>query len=135
MERLLFVGPFELDNITDLASIIIVILSLYYGVKIVRLSEEMEFVALKGGRAPYYIMAGMGFLALNRLFDFLADPYLSSIFGEDIALTFDDPPAMLAALFIFLGLRNMYAIYRKGSELKRNPKSEEIWKTETSKST
>jgi hypothetical protein len=124
-------GSFELDNFTDLASIIIVIISLYYGVRIVRLSEDMEFVALKGGRAPYYIMAGMGFLALNRLLDFLSEPFLETMFGEEIALTFDDPPAMLAALFIFLGLRNMYAIYRKGSELKKGAKPEEIWKTES----
>lgn len=120
------------DNISDIASIIVVAMSLYYGVKLVRLSREMEFVALKGGRAPYYIMVGMGFLAINRIFDLLAENVLTDLVGSDLATTFDDPPALLAALFIFLGLRNMYELYRKGSISSENSNTEEIWITESS---
>ena len=121
------------DNISDGASIVIVIISMYYGVKLVRLSREMEFVALKGGRAPYYIMVGMGFLALNRIFDLLAENFFAEIVGNELATTLDDPPALLAALFTFLGLRNMYEVYRKGSTLSKGSKVEEIWTTESSK--
>ena len=125
--------PFQIipDNISDAASIIIVAISLYYGVKLVRLSRDMEFVALKGGRAPYYIMAGMGFLAINRIFDLLAENVLTDLVGSEFAPTLDDPPALLAALFIFLGLRNMYEVYRKGSSLSKDSETEEIWTTES----
>jgi len=116
------------DNISDVASIIVAIVSLHYGMKLVRLSKEIEFVTLKGGRAPYYIMAGLGFLALNRIADLLAENILTDLVGSEFATVFDDPPALLAAVFIFLGLRNMYEIYRKsGTPKTRDPSSEEIW--------
>jgi len=93
----------------------------------------MEFVALKGGRSPYYIMTGLGFLALNRISDLLAESVLTDLVGSEFATVFDDPPALFAAIFIFLGLRDMYVIYRKGGTLKtKDPSSEEIWAVEKS---
>ena len=122
---------FRLENITDLASLVVVFVSIYYGIKIVRLSKEIEFVALKGGRAPYYIMVGMGFLAINRIADLLAENILTDLVGSEFATVFDDPPALLAAIFIFLGLRNMYEIYRKSDMPKtRDSRSQEIWAVE-----
>jgi len=115
-----------IENIADLASLLLVSITIYLGFKIVRLSREMELVALKGGRAPYYIITGVFFLGLNRLLDFLAEP-LSPILGEEISLALDDAPGALAALFIFFGLRNMYLLYRKSSNKGAKVTAEELW--------
>ena len=115
-----------IENITDFASLVLVSITIYLGFRIVRLSREIELVALKGGRAPYYIITGVFFLGLNRLLDFLAEP-LSPILGEEISLTLDDPPGALAALFIFFGLRNMYLLYRKSSKKAGEFTAEELW--------
>lgn len=115
-----------IENITDFASLVLVSITIYLGFRIVRLSREIELVALKGGRAPYYIITGVFFLGLNRLLDFLAEP-LSPIVGEEISLTLDDAPGALAALFIFFGLRNMYLLYRKSSKKAEEFTAEELW--------
>ena len=121
------------DDITNSISVVVVLISIFYGYKIVQLSRQYEFVALKGGRAPYYIIIGLVFLLLDRIFDLLTN-YLSTIFGMQLTVTFNDPPAMLSGVFILLGLREMYVIYRKGSK-RRNietPRGEDIWRTEDS---
>lgn len=118
------------DDFTNSISVIVVAIAIYYAYKIVRLSRGREFVALKGGRAPYYIILGLIFLELDRVFDLLTN-YLSSIFGYQVVVTFNDPPAALAAVFIMLGLREMYVVYEKESELEKSvPSSQEIWETE-----
>jgi hypothetical protein len=104
--------------------------AIYYAVKIVRLSDKFEFVALKGGKAPYYIVLGLLFLELDRLLD-LSSGYLSATFGYPLASTFNDPPAAISAIFIFLGLREMYVVYIRSSKAKKPvPSHEEIWETE-----
>lgn len=109
---------------------VVVLFAIYYAVKIVRLSDKFEYVALKGGRAPYYIVLGLIFLEVDRLFDLFTN-YLSGFFGYQITITFNDPPAALSAFFIFLGLREMYVVYiRNSKERKPAPSHEEIWETE-----
>jgi hypothetical protein len=107
----------------------VVAIAIYYAVKIVRLSDRFEYVALRGGRAPYYIVAGLFFLELDRIADLLTN-WLSSLgFSYQLALTINDPPSALAGLFIALGLREMYVVYIKNSkERKRVPSHDEIWK-------
>lgn len=118
------------DDFTNSISVIIVAIAMYYAYRIVRLSRGREFVALKGGRAPYYIIVGLFFLELDRVFDLLTN-YLSAIFGYQVVVTFNDPPAALAAVFIMLGLREMYVMYERDSELEKNvPSSQEIWERE-----
>jgi len=110
--------------------VVVVAIAIYYAYKIVRLSREREFVALRGGRAPYYIILGLIFLELDRVFDLLTN-YLSGIFGYQITVTFNDPPAALAAVFIMLGLREMYTVYLKDSKLAMSvPSPQEIWESE-----
>jgi hypothetical protein len=118
------------DDITNSISIVVVAVAIYYAVKIVRLSDKFDYVALKGGRAPYYIVLGMIFLELDRVFDLLTIP-LSWLFGYQWTVTFNDPPAALAGLFIALGLREMYVVYIRNSRMKKPiPSHEEIWETE-----
>jgi hypothetical protein len=118
------------DDITNSISVAVVLVAIYYAVKIVRLSDKFEYVALKGGRAPYYIVAGLIFLETDRIFDLLTN-YLSTIFGYQITTTFNDPPAALAGFFIALGLREMYVVYIRNSKLKTSvPAHNEIWQTE-----
>ncbi len=108
----------------------VVLFAIYYAVKIVRLSDKFEYVALKGGRAPYFIVAGLIFLEVDRVFDLLTG-WLASIFGYQITITFNDPPAALAGLFIALGLREMYVVYIRNSKANRPPPAQsEIWETE-----
>ncbi len=108
----------------------VVLFAIYYAVKIVRLSDKFEYVALKGGRAPYYIVAGLVFLGIDRVFDLFTN-YLSSFFGYQVAVTFNDPPAALSGFFIALGLREMYVVYiRNSKEKKPLPQHQEIWETE-----
>jgi len=108
----------------------VVLFAIYYAVKIVRLSDQFEYVALKGGRAPYYIVGGLVFLEIDRVFDLLTN-YLSTIFGYQLTVTFNDPPAALAGFFIALGLREMYVVYIRNSKVKRPvPSHQEIWETE-----
>ena len=85
-----------------------------------RLSDKFEYVALKGGRAPYYIVAGLVFLELNRLLD-LFTTVLSWFFGYQVSVTFNDPPAALAGFFIALGLREMYVVYIRNSKAPKKP--------------
>ena len=106
-------GFITIENITDLTSLILVSVTIVLGLRIVKMSRDIELVALKGGRAPYYIVIGVVFLGLNRLMDFLAEPFLNPLLGDELSLTLDDVPGALAALFIFLGLRSMYLLYRK----------------------
>jgi hypothetical protein len=118
------------DDITNSISVAVVMFAIYYAVKIVRLSDKFEYVALKGGRAPYYIVAGLVFLEIDRVFD-LFTSYLSTIFGYQITVTFNDPPAALAGFFIALGLREMYVVYIRNSKVKEPiPSHQEIWETE-----
>jgi hypothetical protein len=118
------------DDLTNSITVVVVLFAIYYAVKIVRLSDRFEFVALKGGRAPYYIVVGLIFLEFDRLFDLLTG-VLSRAFGYPLALTFNDPPAALSAIFIFLGLREMYVVYTRNSKTrKRVPSNQEIWETE-----
>jgi hypothetical protein len=106
---------------------VVVLLAVYYAVKIVRLSEKFDFVALRGGRAPYYIVLGLIFLELDRVFD-LATGFLSSRFGYPLSSTFNDPPAAVSAIFIFLGLREMYVVYIRNSKVKKlAPSAQELW--------
>jgi hypothetical protein len=109
---------------------VVVLFAIYYAVKIVRLSDRFEFVALRGGRAPYYLVLGMVFLEIDRLFD-LFTSLLSSAFGYSIAVTLNDPPSALSAFFIFMGLREMYVVYIRNSRVKKPvPSHQEIWETE-----
>ena len=118
------------DDITNSISVAAVLLAIYYAVKIVRLSDKFEFVALKGGRAPYYLVLGLVFLEIDRLVDLFTN-LLSRVFGYTITLTLNDPPATLSALFIFLGLREMYVVYIRNSKTRRPvPSHQEIWETE-----
>jgi hypothetical protein len=108
-----------------------VAVAIYYAVKIVRLSDKFDFVALKGGRAPYYIVTGMIFLEMDRVFDLLNNFLLILGFSYQDVVTFNDPPAALAGFFIALGLREMYVVYIKNSKMKRSvPAHNEIWETE-----
>jgi hypothetical protein len=117
------------DDITNLISVAVVAVSIYYAYKIVSLSREFEFVALKGGRAPYYIIIGLVFLEIDRLLDTFTNT-LAVLFTYQITTTFNDPPAALAGFFIALGLREMYVAYRKDAVPKRRIKPDEIWETE-----
>jgi hypothetical protein len=118
------------DDITNAISVVIVAVAIYYAVKIVRLSDKFDYVALKGGRAPYYIVLGMVFLEMDRIFDLFTIP-LSWFFGYQWTVTFNDPPAALAGLFIALGLRDMYVVYIRNSKVKKPaPAHNEIWETE-----
>ena len=118
------------DDITNSISVVVVLCAIYYAVKIVRLSDKFEYVALKGGRAPYYIVLGLIFLELDRLLDLFTN-LLSGIFGYQVTVTFNDPPAALAAFFIFLGLREMYVVYIRNSKVKKPvPSHQDIWETE-----
>jgi hypothetical protein len=86
---------------------------------------------LRGGRAPDYIVAGLFFLELDRIIDLLTNWLAALGFSYQVALTFNDPPAALAGLFIALGLRDMYAVYIKNSKAKKLiPTADEIWETE-----
>lgn len=91
--------------------------AIYYAVKIVRLSDRFDYVGLRGGRAPYYIVIGLVLLEINRMIDLLTTP-LSWIFGYQITITFNDPPAALAGFFMALGLREMYVVYIRNSQAK-----------------
>ena len=105
-------------------------MAIYYAVKIVRLSDEFDYVALKGGRAPYYIVVGLVFLEADRVMDLLTNS-MSRFFGYQLTVTFNDPPGALAGFFIALGLREMYVVYRrKAKAAKPTPTHLEIWKTE-----
>jgi hypothetical protein len=123
------------DDVTNTITVVIVFAALYYAFKIVRLSNQFEYVALRGGKAPYFIIAGLIFLEIDRIFD-LFTVYLSRFFGFQFAVTFNDPPAALAAFFITLGLREMYVVYIKNSKAKRRlPAHQEIWPIETESGT
>jgi hypothetical protein len=118
------------DDITNSISVAVVAVAIYYAVKIVRLSDKFDYVALKGGRAPYYIVLGMVFLELDRIFDLFTIP-LSWYFGYQWTVTFNDPPGALAGFFVALGLREMYVVYIRESKVKKPaPTHEEIWQTE-----
>jgi hypothetical protein len=122
---------FKTDDITNSISVMVVGIAIYYAIKIVRLSDRFEYVALKGGRAPYYIVVGMFFLMLDRVLDFLTNPLLRQVFGLQFVSTLNDPPASLAGLFIALGLREMYMVYIRNSKMRSpTPAHEEIWETE-----
>jgi hypothetical protein len=93
-------------------------------------------VALKGGRAPYYIVLGMIFLGLDRVLDLLTNWLLAAGVSYQITVTINDPPGALAGLFIALGLREMYVVYIRNSKVKRPaPVHDEIWETEKVAST
>lgn len=122
------------DDITNSISVVVVSIAIYYAFKVVQLSRDYEYVALKGGKAPYYIILGLAFLLLDRIFDLLTN-FLAQYFGYQIVVTFNDPPAAIAGVFILLGLREMYVIYRK-AEKRNKAKSlqgEDIWKVESDK--
>jgi hypothetical protein len=118
------------DDITNSISVVVVFFAIYYAVKIVRLSDKFEYVALKGGRAPYYIVLALIFLEVDRILDLFTN-FLSTLFGYQITVTFNDPPAALSAFFIFLGLREMYVVYIRNSKAQKPvPPHDEIWETE-----
>jgi len=119
------------DDITNSISVAVVAVAIYYAVKIVRLSDRFDYVALKGGRAPYYIVLGMIFLELDRVFDLVSNWLLALGVNYQVVVTLNDPPGALAGLFIALGLREMYVVYIKNSKIKKSvPSHEEIWETE-----
>lgn len=119
------------DDITNSISVVVVAVAIYYAIKIVRLSDRFEFVALKGGRAPYYIVLGMIFLEADRVFDLITNWLLAMGFSYQIVVTFNDPPGALAGFFIALGLREMYVVYIRQSKAKKPiPAHSEIWETE-----
>jgi hypothetical protein len=61
----------------------------------------------------------------------LLTSYLSKFFGHQVTVTFNDPPAALAGLFIALGLREMYVVYIRNSKMKKAvPSHQEVWETE-----
>jgi hypothetical protein len=66
---------------------------------------------------------------LDRILDLLSN-FFSREFGYQLALTFNDPPAALAGVFILLGLREMYVVYRRESMLAKRTSPQEIWQTE-----
>jgi hypothetical protein len=116
--------------LTNTTSICVVVLAIYYAVRIVRLSDKFEFVALKGGRAPYFIIAGLLFLGLERVFDLLTGVFANT-YGYPLTVTFNDPPAALSAFFILLGLREMYVVYIRNSKKNRaEPSHGEVWQVE-----
>lgn len=119
------------DDITNSISVVVVAIATYYAVKIVRLSDKFDFVALKGGRAPYYIVTGLVFLAMDRVFDLLTNFMLAMGASYQFVVTLNDPPAALAGLFIALGLREMYVVYIRNARAKAAvPAHNEIWETE-----
>jgi len=110
---------------------VVVAVAIYYAIKIVRLSKGFDYVALKGGRAPYYIVLGLVFLELDRALDLLTNWLLASGVSYQIMVTVNDPPSALAGLFVALGLREMYVVYIRNSKVKRPaPEHDEIWETE-----
>ena len=118
------------DDITNSISVVVVLFAIYYAVKIVRLSDNFDYVALRGGRAPYYIIAGLVFLELDRVLDLLTRT-LAAVFGYEVTITLNDPPGALAGFFIALGLREMYVVYIRNSKAKKAiPAHNEIWETE-----
>jgi len=120
------------DDISNTISLLIVLLATYYAIKIVRLSDRFEFVALKGGKAPYYIVAGLVCLELDRFLDLFTGA-LTRAFGYPITATLNDPPAAVSAFFVFLGLREMYTVYIDKSKKRKLPLStNEIWQVEQS---
>lgn len=119
------------DDVTNSISVVVVAVAIYYAVKIVRHSDKFEFVALKGGRAPYYIVLGMVFLEFDRVFDLMTNWLLAMGLSYQIVVTFNDPPAALAGFFIALGLREMYVVYIRNSKQKKAiPAHQEVWETE-----
>jgi hypothetical protein len=113
--------------------VVVVGVAIYYALKIVKNSDKFDYVALKGGRAPYYIVIGMIFLELDRVFDLITNGLLILGFSYQDVVTLNDPPAALAGLFIALGLREMYVAYIKNSKAKVKkavPAHNEIWETE-----
>lgn len=119
------------DDITNSISVVVVGFATYYAIKIVRLSDKFDYVALRGGRAPYYIVAGMVFLAIDRIFDLLTNWLLALGLSYPVVVTFNDPPGALSGFFIALGLREMYVVYIRNSKLKQSiPDHDEIWETE-----
>lgn len=111
---------------------VVVAFATYYAVKIVRLTRQFDYAALRGGRAPYYIVLGMVFLLLDRVFDLLTNWLLAAGFNYQIIVTFNDPPGALAGFFIALGLREMYVVYIRNSKVKKAvPAHDEIWETES----
>lgn len=122
--------PIRPEDIANAISAVIVAFAIYYAIKIVRLSDRFEYVALKGGRAPYYIVAGMVFLEMDRVLDLLTN-WMTTAVGYQVVVTLDLIPASLAGFFIVLGLREMYAVYIRNSGTKRSPPAHnEVWETE-----
>jgi len=119
------------DDITNSISVAVVAVAIYYAVKIVRLSDKFDYVALRGGRAPYYIVLGMIFLGLDRVFDLMTNWLFALGVSYQVWVTFNDPPGALAGFFIALGLREMYVVYIRNSKVKKPvPAHDEIWETE-----
>jgi hypothetical protein len=111
--------------------VVVLAIATYYAVKIVRLSDKFDFVALRGGRAPYYIVVGLVFLAVDRIFDLITNWLLALGVSYQFTVTINDPPAALAGFFIALGLREMYVVYIRNSKVREPvPAHNEIWKTE-----
>jgi hypothetical protein len=110
---------------------VVVAIATYYAVKIVRLSDRFDYVALRGGRAPHYIVAGMLFLLLDRVFDLVTNWLLAAGFSYQVIVTFNDAPGALAGFFIALGLREMYVVYIRNSKTKKPiPAHDRVWETE-----
>jgi hypothetical protein len=119
------------EDITNSISVVVVAVAIYYAVKIVRLSDRFDFVALRGGRAPYYIVLGIVFLWIDRVFDLLTNWLLALGVSYQVTLALNDPPGALAGIFIALGIREMYVVYIKKSKIKRPVTvHSEIWETE-----
>jgi hypothetical protein len=119
------------DDITNSISVVLVAVAIYYAVKIVRLSDKFDYVALKGGRAPYYIVLGMIFLGLDRVLYLLSNWLLAAGFSYQTVGTLNDPAGPLAGFFIALGLREMYVVYIRNSKVRKPvPTHDEIWETE-----
>ncbi|MDG7021634.1 MAG: hypothetical protein JRN23_06860 [Nitrososphaerota archaeon] len=118
------------DDITNSISVIVVGIAAYYAIKIVRLSDQFEFVALKGGRAPYYIVVGVLFLGLDRVFDLVTNWVVAMGANYQVVTMLNDPPAALSGAFIALGLREMYIVYIRSSKKDAPVAHTEVWETE-----
>lgn len=103
----------------------------YYAIKIIRLSDRFDFVALKGGRSPHYLVMGILFLLLDRVFDLVGNWLLVAGLTYQTVGMFNDAPGALSGLFIAMGLREMYEVYVRNSKIQKTlPAHDEVWETE-----
>jgi len=106
---------FGFELLSDLVSLVFVLISFYYVYKLIRLGKNIELLAIKGGNGPKYIALAILFLAVNRIMDLISES-LIPVLTFNIASSLDDPPAALSAIFLAFGLRSMYMLYIKATK-------------------